>query len=148
MATIQEIERPKSYSEGIWYLVRLREQWTLMAHRFSGQGHEIDHSQYWEKTVAPMLAAEWKLSNHQASELSLLVYGFPRGRVVNSRDGYIFFNGEDFSPFATKKQIANVFSLHSGFAFRFDDHERCQFEDKQALRVLLNLKEDWQAACG
>ena len=117
-----------------------------MPHRFSGRGDEIDHSQYWETTVAPLLADEWKLSNSQASELSLLVYGFPRGRVVRVRNSYIFFNGEDYSQFATIKQIANAFSLNSGFAFKFDDHERCQLEDKQALRALLNLQEDWKAA--
>ena len=135
-------------SGGIWYLVRLPSGGQLICHSFNDAVSEPDHSQFWESRVAPFLAIRWKLSKHQSAELHLLVYGFPRGRVVKSTGGYTFFNGDDFSAFVTKNQIAGAFLIRSGFTFRFDEHEQCQFEDKQGLRALLGIDDDWPATPG
>ena len=91
---------------GIWYLVKYPEKWILMVHKFDPFEDWLDHSQFWESTIAPLLTSRWRLSATQASEIRLLVYGFPRGRVVKTPEGHTIFNGQDFANFFSEVQIA------------------------------------------
>jgi hypothetical protein len=132
-------------SEGIWYVVRTPTEWRLISYRYDDFAEEKDHTQLWEDEVVPFLSFKWKLKKSQIADLTMAPYAFPRGRVTRALKGFTIHNGEDFAKFVSKQQIARAFSLFEGFTFSPDDHERCQVDDKQLVRAMLNLKEDWPA---
>jgi len=73
------------------------------------------------------------------------VYAFPRGRVTKVGTKYVIYHGNDLQPWmkVTKRQIEKVFGVTGRCRWEFDDHERCQTPDKEEMRRLLRLKEDW-----
>jgi len=140
-------------TEGIFYVICLPSGWRLMAYRFDEEGEE-SHSSYWRHGgVAALLAKEWRpktrIGAHNLTEgdLELLLYAFPRGRVTRVGAKYVVYHGKDIQPFMriTKQQIEKAFGITRRCRWTFDDHEQCQTSDKEEMRRLLGLKEDWSA---
>lgn len=101
---------------------------------------------FWERELARFLVSKYQLNRTQAAELALHPYAFPRGRVVKSSAGFAFYHGDDFSAFANRRAIEHNFSVYKGATWRFDDHERCQALDRDAVIKILQLKQTWPAA--
>ena len=116
-----------------------------MCHYFLRPDSTIDHSGFWEHTVAPTLAKEWRLNVAQTAELTLAVYGFPRGRIVPSGKGWRIFHGNDYRPYTSRAEIISAYSLKNPIRFQFDDHEQCQSSDQWVVKSLLGLTENWPA---
>ena len=104
-------------SEGIYYIVKLKDSWKLFSHRFKEYG-DYDHSMLWpyaikaiahsyfgsnsvkESVDASELAAKFKAYRAQkgltmkltpaekvASDLKSCIYAFPRGRIADVGNG-------------------------------------------------------------
>ena len=137
--------------EGIYYVVRYPTRWAFLYSRF--QGDPVDnHYEWWEETVVGLLAAKWKkvLAKNRStiqSELGLLTYAFPRGRISKVGRRFKILHGADLtsSMKISKKFIENAFHISGRCSWQFDEHEQCQMEDKEEMRRLLNLEEDWSA---
>lgn len=113
----------------------------------------MDHSSYWRLWgVGGLVAKAWRpklrTSSQDLTEDDLeLVYAFPRGRVTKVGARYVVYNGNDLQPFMgiTRRQIEEAFSIVGRCRWEFDDHEQCQMPDKEEMRRLLRLNEDWPA---
>lgn len=134
----------KGPTEGLWYVVRFPKAWRLLA-VYVPSASDFGHEWYWESYVAPQLGSEWRLPVRDVRSLSVCVYGFPRGRVVRARHGYVVYHGGDFEAFVSRSEIMQVFNLSSRTGFRLDRHEQCLYLDKEAVRTILRAKEDWSA---
>lgn len=73
------------------------------------------------------------------------IYGFPRGRVVvhPRKKASVYWGGEMI--FSAKDELETYFGIKGVASWRVDDHERCQCEDKNAVRSMLRLREDWES---
>jgi hypothetical protein len=140
-------------TEGIYYVVRFPNGWHVMPCRFDEEG-EMSHSSYWRHWgLAAVIANEWKtvkFTNLKAmteDDLESLMYALPRGRVTKVGSKFIIYHGNDLQPWmkVTKRQIEQAFGVTGSCRWVMDDHEHCQLADKEELRRLLNLKEDWPA---
>jgi hypothetical protein len=145
-------ERPPGPSEGIFYVVRFPRGWESVALRFD-QGQEVGHPEFWREQIVPRIAREWSRVLNRAAraletELRMLEYGFPRGRVVRQATRFTVFNGNDLGRFmkVTKAAIEGRFGIIGLARWQEDDHEHCLREDKEAVRQLLHLREDWKHA--
>ena len=145
-------------SEGIYYVARFPTGWQLLAYRFRAQS-DFGHSEFWEEHVVSELATAWsrhftekqgagqRSESHLHTELGMLVYGFPRGRVVQTGERYRVFHGNDLksSMGINRAEIEKAFGITGLAQWEFDEHERCQAHDRDAVRALLGLKEAWPA---
>jgi len=138
-------------TEGIYYVVRFPNGWRLMACRFDEEG-ELGHPSFWRYWgVAALVAKEWQAKLRTASprltedDLELLVYAFPRGRVTKLGTKYVIYHGNDLQPWMkiTKRQIEKTFGVTGRCCWQFDEHEQCLTPDKEEMRRLLRLTEDW-----
>src|ERR1700693_536582 len=146
VAVIKSVSSP----EGIYYLVRYSSGWCLMSCRFDEEG-EMSHSDFWRLfAVSAMVAQQWQRKLRRdlddlTEDLRLPVYAFPRGRVTKVGEKYHVYHGNDLQPFMkiTRKLIERSFGIAGCCQWTFDEHERCLTEDKDAMRELLEIKEDW-----
>lgn len=148
-ALIDSLVEDFTPSEGIYYCVRNPDGWSPFSYRFD-EYPEIDHFEFWEEYVSPVLAARWArvLKQHPAGlqlKLSNLVYGFPRGRVSQFNHKFKVLHGNDMPGSVSRNSINRLFSLPSSVSWESDDHERCQIADRDGLRRLLKLAETWKA---
>lgn len=132
-------------TEGLWYVVRFRKGWRLVSVNVTSTS-DFGHEWFWESCVAPQLGAEWNKPVWNVRRLRGCVYSFPRGRVVRVGQGHVVYHGGDFEFFVSRSEILRVFNLSSRTRFRLDQHERCLNFDKEAVRAILRIKEDWSAA--
>lgn len=81
-----------------------------------------------------------------ASELRLCEYGFPRGRIVRQATRYVVLHGNDLEPFMRIKRttIEALFGISGCARWCEDEHEHCLADDKQAVREILGIEEDWR----
>ena len=124
---------------GVYWVARVPKGWQL----FAFPGDSRDHSDVWEEKMVPRLAQEWDV---REEPLQLLTYAFPRGRVLKSMGKYVIANGEDLKPSmgVDKAQIEQAFGL-TGAKWEYDDHERVSEYDKEEIRNLLGIEENWEA---
>jgi hypothetical protein len=136
-------------TEGVYYVIRRPEGWELFSYRFD-EFPETDHSEAWETFVAPVLAHVWqdkirKPARYIENALILASYAFPRGRVSQTTPGkFVVLHGEDQDK-VSPKRIEQAFSISGRAKWEFDIHEQCQKEDRDAVRQLLGIKENWRA---
>jgi hypothetical protein len=137
-------------TEGIYYVVRTPEGWSLFPYRFD-ECAECGHLQLWEEYLAPILAQVWagtlrRPAHRIEKELRLLTYGFPRGRVSIAERRHIVLHGNDSVPqLIPKSELLAAFSLRRGTRFVLDDHEHCQADDRDAIRGVLQIAAQWPA---
>ena len=141
---------PKA-SRGIFYVVRYPAGWELITTRFEN-GEGADHSEWWETKVVGMVAEKWAArlrlgQNILEDDLKLLVYAFPRGRVSRVGNRFNVLQGRDIEPSmaVTRRMIEDAFGIVGQCSWRFDDHEQCQECDKDTIRRILHIREDWRA---
>jgi len=134
-------------SDGIFYTAFTPQGWQLFGLRFT-DFEEQDHTQYWETEVAPILAHMWQKAGKRVKESQLIphVYGFPRGRIGRQGMKYVVYTGNDLGGkgMPSKPSIETYFGV-IGARWESDEHERCQKEDRDALRALLGIKHTWPA---
>lgn len=137
--------------EGIYYIVREPTGWKL-AVQLSEAGNDPQHQTMWEDETAPALASQWAATLQMSAgelehQLKILVFGFLRGRVTKVKDKFVVYHGDDLQPFMhiSKKQIEDAFGIAGKSRWTIDDHERCIEFEKEELRSLLRLTEDWPA---
>ena len=137
---------------GIFYVVRFPEKWQLYVYLFS-PSEDIGHSEWFERTVASNVATAWAKTlgmNPRRIEVLIknLCYAFPRGRVTKAHNHILILHGEDLTPEMGEDlffDIERAFLIRGLFHWTFDDHERCQQADKDAMRNILGITEDWPA---
>ena len=148
-------ETPKG-SEGIFYLVPFPEGWVVRPIRFDECADpDFGHPGFWEDTVAGVLAKQWHsrvateypTPDDLRAELLPLVYAFPRGRITASGRRFIVYYGRNFEPFmkCEWKVVENHFGIRGCSVWEFDEHEQCQELDKERVREVLHLRDDWKA---
>lgn len=125
--------------------------WQLVYRRCSNEA-TIGHPGLWEHELAQLIAQQWskplgKRAKALDSELVLLTYAFPRGRVTKVGAKHVVYHGKDLQSFMgiTRRQIETAFGIVGRCRWEFDEHERCQMPDKEEMRSLLKLREDWPA---
>ena len=145
------IASPASPREGIYYIVRDPDGWRLAA-QWGAPGKDTQHQTMWEEDLAPALADQWASADagtatELANALKILVFGFPRGRVTKVKDKFVVYHGNDLKPFMriSKADIDAAFGIAGQSRWALDDHERCVQFEKEELRSLLQLTEDWPA---
>ncbi len=137
-------------TEGIYYVVRFPEQWGVMCLRFQ-PGQDVGHPDLWTQHISRFLAIKWSeiigsTESHIWNLISDSPYAFPRGRVVKQRTRQIVFHGDDLEAFmgVSRDLIETAFGLQPKVKWQRDDHERCQSLDKEFVRSVLKLGEDWK----
>lgn len=128
-------------SKGVFYVVRDINAWMLVAYRYHDQPEELDHSAFWEQKVALFLAFRYRLKKSLAKELALHPYGFPRGRVAKTDQGFVIYHGNDFFPLVSKREVEQKFAVQGKARWQLDDHEHCLDYDTEAVVKLLGLQE-------
>ena len=139
-------QKKDSRREGIWYLVKGTKGWVLCPHIFNLNSTVLYHIAFWEKHLAPRLARQYKLARQAAAELALCPHAFPRGRVTKIGAGFRIYHGSDWMPFVTKDAIEAAFNIKGKAKWFEDEHERCIAHDKDAVRELLQITDDWKVA--
>jgi len=142
---------PSRPCEGIYYIVREPSGWRLAAWRFAA-GQDQEHQAMWETDVAPALARQWaNVIGSDARQLErglkILAFAFPRGRVSKVKDQFVVYHGNDRKPFMhlSKKAVEQAFHIVGRCRWQYDDHERCVGFEKEEIRQVLQLTEDWPA---
>lgn len=138
----------RSPTTGIYYILRYPNGWRLFSFRYDQHPGELGHPDVWERFVVKSLAEPWSRRlrvnpRWLAEELRLCCYGFPRGRVVGvGHRRLVVLWGADHLRFVTKAAVARAFSC-PGLRWEIDEHEHCQCDDKEAVRRVLRIEEDW-----
>ncbi len=134
-------------SEGIYYCLLQPEGMELYGYRFDDYP-QIDHVQFWERFVAPVLAYRWaRKLQVNADELERamrpLAYALPRGRVArNLLRRFVVYYGAMVCPASV---IQRFFGLPETAAWETDEHEQCQQLEKETFRSLVRTELDWSA---
>ena len=138
-------------AEDIFYVIRHPDGWRAHAQRFN-DGRDIGHPDFWEQRLAATVAAAWHLRRHLPaavleSRLGLCCYGFPRGRVLKRGRQFVICHGNDLKPFmgVTRRNIERLFGIERIAKWEEDEHEHCQVDEKETVREVLHLVEDWPA---
>lgn len=126
-------------SEGIWYIAKDTDGWTLFTFPFRKDSEVEDHSAFWEHILAPYLAIKYNLSKNMEKELALHSYGFPRGRVTRIGKRHIVYHGNDWAPFPPKAKVATVFNLPGRIQWKYDEHETRLASDISVTYDILNI---------
>jgi hypothetical protein len=101
------------------------------------------HRQVWNSYLATYLTEAW------GNKVDFEPYwrAFPRGRIerVGTLE-FTIYHGDDLESFmgVTKSRIESSFSLHNTkVAWSSDPHETCDKNQKDQLRIILGIKENW-----
>lgn len=138
-------------SEGIFYVIREPHAWKIVS-RSHEDGNQLAHVDVWEREIVSELAREWaKKARLDAANVSRQIvnypYAFPRGRVVKTGSRFVVFHGNDLTAKMkiTRLMIEKCFGIQGRAKWQADDHERCQHDDKETVRQLLKIRDDWDA---
>lgn len=138
-------------SEGIFYAVRYPANWKLVAIRFD-RGADTNHSEWWEASVAGTVARKWTKRLHVTpskleKELALLTYAFPRGRISKVGRRFLVLQSGDLTPAMkiSNEKIETAFGIAGRCSWQFDEHEQCIAGDRDEIRRILRIPENWNA---
>lgn len=102
--------------------------------------------------MADLVAVQWAKTLRWSAtdvlqEIRLLTYAFPRGRVSRVGNRYFVLHGADLttSMKISKRMIEQPFGIAGNCSWHLDEHEHCQADDKEQMRDILGIKEDWDA---
>lgn len=135
-------------SGGAYYFVRYPLGWDIYAVRDAEWGH-MDHPDLWAELVVPQLAGAWSKALKMPAKglekaLRLHSYGFPRGRVTGHGHRWLVLHGGDAKTIS-KPRLERAFQITGMATWERDMHEQCQKDDRDALRRILKLKDNWPA---
>lgn len=135
--------------EGIYYVVRFPAGWKAVFYRFEDDS-DYNHYEWWEQSISAMIAAKWAKALGKSREairrdIELLTYAFPRGRISKVGKRFLVLHGADLTPSMrmSKKLIEDAFGISGRCSWRFDEHEQCQVDDKEAIRQYFGIHEYW-----
>lgn len=138
--------------EGIYYVVRYPAGWELLVTRFDQGVDTNNHYDWWETSVAGTVAAEWAkrlrvMPKKLEQELAVLTYAFPRGRISKVGRRFLVLQSGDITPAMSisKDAIEAAFGIAGQCSWQFDEHERCIEADRDEMRRILGIREDWNA---
>lgn len=144
-ARLRKLVENNTPSEGIFYVVPNTDgSWSPFTYRFD-EFPEIDHTEFWEKHVCPILAHRWaaKLkvpAEDLESELTLFPYAVPRGRVSrNAGFRFTVHYGNDLPAGVSKSTINRMFALATDTPWEKDDHEVTDPNDRAVISRTLRL---------
>jgi hypothetical protein len=136
---------------GIYFIVRYPTGWVPLTWVYESGFPPMDHPEFWEHHAVPILAAKWAAARKTTlarleESLRLHTYAFPRGRITIHKGQTRVLNGSDTIPqmHLSRAAIESEFNL-VGPLWEDDEHEHCHGDDKEAVRWLLSIKEDWTA---
>lgn len=139
-------------SEGIYYIVRHVRGWALLPYRYATR-EELDHVHFWDQELVHDLSLAWaKTLGLGVSEIESRIrncsYAFPRGRIVKHGKRFTVFHGDDVERGRkiSRRAIENWFGIAGKADWKQDEHERCQREDKEIVRHLFKIQENWKDA--
>lgn len=125
--------------------------WELLATRFE-QGADTNHYDWWEASVAGIVAAKWAkrlrvIPKKLEQELAMLTYAFPRGRISKVGRHFLVLQSGDITPAMSisKDAIEAAFGIAGRCSWRFDEHELCIEADRDEMRRILRIPENWNA---
>lgn len=133
-------------SEGVYYCCKLPSGW-----KFYGlKGSTSNHYDFWKEKVLPSIVINYyphrtDLNSKIYNALKENYCGFPRGRVSMSSDHYDVWNGNNLPNNVQSyfnQQITKFFCLKNP-KFSFYAHEQCVDDDKNRVRKVFKIKEDW-----
>lgn len=149
-------------TDGLFYCVRLPDQWLLAALFYSEFWQAVDHFVMWEHYLEKDLAAAWakRLATARPDldyrtlrqELSKLPLAFPRGRVryqlgeeSDVPGTFKVYHGNDFPEVTgiSRALVERCFWIQGRARWVFEEHEQCKASERDAIRELLGLKETW-----
>lgn len=137
--------------EGIYFIVRFPVGWKLLATRFE-HGEDMNHYDWWEASVASTVAAKWAkrlrvTRKKLEQELALLTYAFPRGRISKVGRRLLVLQSGDLTPAMniSKEAIEAAFGIAGRCSWQFDEHEQCIAGDRDNIRSILRIPENWNA---
>jgi len=134
---------PPNKSDGAYYIVCIKDKWSVRAFRQDQYG-DIGHMKIWEEYLAPHLVGIFKLNRADEFLLKMSYAGFPRGRMVKIGMKYIVYHGNDYTHLVDKSDILKPFGISSA-RFEFDEHERAILEHRDTIRQLLKIERTWPA---
>ena len=137
--------------EGIYYVIRCPTGWEAVFYHFDVNG-DYNHYDWWEESLSAQVAAKWVKALRKSAEtirqdIRLLTYAFPRGRISKVGRRFLSLHGADLTkPMnVSKKIIEDAFGLSERVSWQIDEHEQCQSDDKEQMRRILRIPEDWNA---
>jgi len=76
-------------------------------------------------------------------EIKEQIYAFPRGRLEKKGRIYAIYHGDDFQGMVARQEVERLFGVCGKSSWKWDEHERCLYEDKEALREIFQITQDW-----
>ena len=154
-ATVAARLKKRAQAEvGVYYVVRYPRGWKLYPLQ-EGVFGDYRHVEGWRRFMAPELASAWASilganQNQLEQQLLPLHLAFPRGRIERAAAAREFtvFQADDLLPTGVSRAtVEQAFGLGSERVnWTIDEHERCRTDQKNAIRQILGITEDWASA--
>ena len=133
-------------SEGIYYVLYTRNlRWKLYPIKC---GDEHLHINMWRYEVLSFICEDWlghlgkKAVSAAEKRLKNNYTGFPRGRVIRDESRkYVLLHGDDTPTPDIMRQIKLTYGIRNNV--KYDEHETCSNEDKEAVRQALGISKNW-----
>lgn len=144
--------KAREASPGSFALIPTHKGWKLVTFSFEEWGHEVEVEHIWP-LVAKALTIFWlkplNLPHDQfqtlAAQLAACPLALPQGTVQNVQGWHVFW-ADNFPSkcLVTPKLVESAFGLENCWVeWVVSEQERSHPEQKQELRKILKLAEDW-----
>jgi hypothetical protein len=140
-------------ADGIYYVVRYPKGWELEFVRTSDAGQEWagEHSAWWVEELANKLAVAWAPQiktnfSYIAHQLKESPHAFPRGRIELQPSTVFWGDNMTAQMGIDQSDILRAFGLQpDDTVWRVSRWEVVNQEDRDVVRKLLGIQEDWLA---
>jgi hypothetical protein len=113
----------------------------------------MNHIPAWRSILAPEVASAWSSvlgidAKALTQQLLSLPHAFPRGRIEKvAANEFSIYHGDDLAATGIlPTQILQAFTLtNKQINWVVDPHEQCELSQKDAIRQILNITDDWPA---
>jgi hypothetical protein len=148
-ALIEDVvnESPLNTAGGVYYVLRYPKGWRFEPNK-NDIDPETDHRGLWEE-LSFVLASQWAPiiatpRDQLYAQLLLLHQAFPRGRVVVQGLRHFVRHGGNLQSWmgVSHHRVEAYYGL-SAPEWVLDSHECCPCAQKEQLRKLLNMNDDW-----
>jgi len=137
---------------GIYYVIRYPRRWRLFPLQ-EGSFGDMNHISAWRSILAPEVASAWSSvigidAKALTQQLLSLPHAFPRGRIEKvAVNEFSIYHGDDLAATGIPPtQILQAFTLtNKQINWVVDPHEQCELSQKDAIRRILNITDDWPA---
>ena len=144
--------RGRSPSSGLYYTCRYPENWKFEFVRISDycENSPGDHRNWWCKEVADKLSTSW--ARHLRTsfrelypQIATLAQGFPHGLVSLHSNRVLYASRPPPGGESLESKVTRSFGLNDQTRWEESRSENVLFTEKEALRALLCIPEDWPA---